>query len=186
MPLSSRNPNPPGAAPGAPTPAGWDLDGNGFRLTDGSGVFYGAPSGKTGVTVELASSGVGFMAKLLLQSAMQGARFVLYSTAALQQIFDPSGVVRVEMGNLAANGVSPAQWGMRANTAAGVAIWDSLGVIQHPTSLGHGAPFNNGYTVTSTTDVAQPSCSFTIILTPTSPGPVAMNHLRRPPVRSGP
>jgi hypothetical protein len=42
---------------------------------------------------------------------------------------DPNGVTRAEMGNLAANGVSPAQWGFRASGPTGSPIFDSLGLI---------------------------------------------------------
>ncbi len=49
---------------------------------------------------------------------------------------DEFGVVRAEMGNLAANGISPAQWGFRASIAAGP-IFDSLGLIAVMQELGH-------------------------------------------------
>lgn len=51
------------------------------------------------------------------------------------QAIDPSGVTRAEMGNLAQNGLSPAQWGFRANGADGVPLFDSVGVIGLPKRL---------------------------------------------------
>lgn len=50
-------------------------------------------------------------------------------SSPLIQVTDPNGVVRAVLGNLAANGVSPAQWGFRANDASGNPIFDSLGLI---------------------------------------------------------
>lgn len=44
-------------------------------------------------------------------------------------VTDSSGVIRVELGNLAANGISPAQFGFRSNNASGTPIFDSLGLI---------------------------------------------------------
>jgi hypothetical protein len=44
-------------------------------------------------------------------------------------VTDPNKVVRAEIGNLAANGSSPAQFGFRANNASGSPIFDSLGLI---------------------------------------------------------
>jgi hypothetical protein len=52
--------------------------------------------------------------------------------------YDPNGVTRVEMGNLLANGISPAQWGFRANDASGNPLFDSLGLISVMASLGAG------------------------------------------------
>src|SRR5262249_35925232 len=40
--------------------------------------------------------------------------------APYQAVTDPNGTIRVELGNLAANGISPAQYGFRANAANGV------------------------------------------------------------------
>src|SRR5262249_31458072 len=47
--------------------------------------------------------------------------------APYQAVTDASGVVRVELGNLAANGISPAQFGLRVNNAAGNPILDNIG-----------------------------------------------------------
>ena len=57
--------------------------------------------------------------------------------APYQAITDAAGVVRAELGNLAANGISPAQFGFRANNAAGTPIFDSLGLIAVMSELGH-------------------------------------------------
>jgi hypothetical protein len=50
-------------------------------------------------------------------------------------VTDASKVVRAEIGNLAANGSSPAQFGFRANDASGSPIFDSLGLIAAATVL---------------------------------------------------
>jgi hypothetical protein len=51
-------------------------------------------------------------------------------------VTDTVGTIRVELGNLAANGNSPAQYGLRANDASGVPIFDSLGLIATMKVLG--------------------------------------------------
>lgn len=48
---------------------------------------------------------------------------------------DGNGVVRLELGNIPVNGVSPAQIGFRVNDASGNPIVDGLGVIGPMTSL---------------------------------------------------
>lgn len=65
-------------------------------------------------------------------------------------VTDTSNVVRAEWGNLAANGNSPAQYGFRANDAAGVPIFDSLGLIGVMSILGSFTD-NNADTINSTT-----------------------------------
>lgn len=50
-------------------------------------------------------------------------------TQAEFSVADPAGKVRAEMGNLNANGNSPAQWGFRANDATGAPIMDSAGLM---------------------------------------------------------
>ena len=70
--------------------------------------------------------------------------------APYQAVTDASGVIRVEIGNLDVNGISPAQLGFRANDAAGAPIFDSLGLIAVMTQLANafaGSTFN----VTSST-----------------------------------
>lgn len=64
-------------------------------------------------------------------------------------VADPGGIVRAEMGNLGAIGISPAQWGFRANDASGNPIFDSQGLIKVATllgaeSLGHVTQFGSG------------------------------------------
>lgn len=44
-------------------------------------------------------------------------------------VTDANKTIRAEWGNLAANGISPAQFGFRANKADGTPIFDSLGLI---------------------------------------------------------
>lgn len=67
-------------------------------------------------------------------------------------ITDTVGVIRAELGNLAANGISPAQYGFRANDATGTPIFDSLGLI-NVMSVAGSFTDNNADTVTSTTPV---------------------------------
>lgn len=60
----------------------------------------------------------------------------LAGQAPYQAVTDAAGVVRAEIGNLAARGISPAQYGFRANDSGGNPIFDSLGVIGAATLLG--------------------------------------------------
>ena len=74
-----------------------------------------------------ASSGQPFMR---LQFAGSGA-----GTSPLLVVSDGT-VRRVEVGNLAVNGVSPAQYGMRVNDASGNPIFDSQGLISVMQAVG--------------------------------------------------
>ena len=56
-------------------------------------------------------------------------RFWISRADTRAMVFDDAGVSRAEMGLLAANGNSPAQYGFRANDASGNPIFDSLGLI---------------------------------------------------------
>ena len=76
---------------------------------------------------------------------------------------DPNGVVRAELGNLAANGISPAFWGFRANAADGSPIFDSLGLIAVMKVLGTFTD-NTADQITSTTPVVLDSVSVTFTL----------------------
>jgi hypothetical protein len=59
-----------------------------------------------------------------------GLRSTLWSLGQQEfEAIDPNGIVRAEMGNLPANGISPAQWGFRASKADGTPLFDSLGLI---------------------------------------------------------
>jgi hypothetical protein len=80
-----------------------------------------------------------------LTGSFQSSPGVLVGTtpAALWQLTqtefsatDPNAIVRAEMGNLPARGVSPAQWGFRANDPNGNPIFDSLGDIGAASELG--------------------------------------------------
>lgn len=80
---------------------------------------------------------------------------------------DPNGISRAEMGDLLVNGVSPAQWGFRANDANGNPIFDSLGLIAAMSTL---VNLNS-----------QPSTYTTSVTTPTLiPGSTANFTLARP------
>lgn len=59
-------------------------------------------------------------------------------------VTDTNGIIRAEWGSLAANGVSGAQFGFRANDASGVPIFDSLGLIAAASLLGSTGPVNVG------------------------------------------
>jgi hypothetical protein len=65
-------------------------------------------------------------------------------------VTDPGAVVRAEMGDLPARGVSPAQWGFRANDGSGNPIFDSLGLIAVMQPVG-GTPLFGGDTWTGNT-----------------------------------
>lgn len=65
-------------------------------------------------------------------------------------VTDTAGTIRAEWGNLAANGISPAQFGFRASNAAGVPIFDSLGLIAVMSQLGETNVFGP-IAITSTT-----------------------------------
>jgi hypothetical protein len=83
----------------------------------------------------------------------------------LGTVTDTNGVVRVQWGNLAANGISPAQQGFRANDAAGNPIFDSLGLISvmsQPATAVHNQ--TNTYTTNSTAYVAVTGATLTFTL----------------------
>lgn len=81
-----------------------------------------------------------------------------------QAVSDPNGIVRAELGNLAANGVSPAQWGFRASDANGNPIFDSLGLINVMTQLGQ-AILGSSFATTSATLVQITGMTVTFSLT---------------------
>ena len=83
--------------------------------------------------------------------------------APYQAVADASGTVRVELGNLAANGISPQQFGLRANDVNGAPIFDSLGLINVMGRVG-GVNVGGGFNTSSTTFVDITSCSFTATL----------------------
>jgi hypothetical protein len=65
-------------------------------------------------------------------------------TSPLITVTDTAGIRRVEMGFLAANGISPQQYGLRANDSSGAPIFDSLGIIQALKILGTSSFFSGG------------------------------------------
>lgn len=84
--------------------------------------------------------------------------------APYQAVTDLAGVTRVEFGNLAANGISPAQYGFRTNDASQVPLFDSLGVIGVMSSLGSNF-FPGNQTITSATPVLITQTAVTFTLT---------------------
>lgn len=76
---------------------------------------------------------------------------------------DGNGVTRVEMGNLPANGISPAQFGLRVDDQNNTPIFDSLGLINVMSVLGSFTD-NNADSITSTTPVVLDSVSVTFNL----------------------
>lgn len=80
------------------------------------------------------------------------------------QVSDPTGQVRLQIGNLAANGISPAQWGFRANDASGNPIFDSLGLIAVMQLPGASfvSTFSIGAGVTSFTLVTGSATTFSV------------------------
>jgi hypothetical protein len=80
-------------------------------------------------------------------------------------VTDPNNTVRAQMGNLAANGASAAQWGFRANDASGAPIFDSLGLISISVMKVLGTFTNNAATaITSTTPVVEDGVTVTFSL----------------------
>jgi hypothetical protein len=61
--------------------------------------------------------------------------------APRQTVTDANGIVRFEIGNLAANGVSPAHYGWRVNDASGNPVADTFGPIAQKTGqiIAHGS-----------------------------------------------
>jgi hypothetical protein len=82
--------------------------------------------------------------------------------APYQAITDANKVVRAELGNLAANGVSPAQFGFRANSGAGTPIFDSLGLIGVMTLLGSSSTSGQSFTTTTPTLVTNSAITFVL------------------------
>ena len=69
-------------------------------------------------------------------STASGVPATLWSLdSSMFQARDPGGVARFQAGNLPANGVSPAQWGFRANAADGTPLFDSIGAVGLPKKL---------------------------------------------------
>lgn len=75
-------------------------------------------------------------------------------------VTDAVGTVRAELGNLAASGISPAQYGFRASNAAGTPIFDSLGLISVMQVLGS-VFVSTAFSTTSTTPVVITGCTTT-------------------------
>lgn len=82
-----------------------------------------------------------------ISSAAAGARWFLDQTRF--GLIDANGVVRVEQGNLNANGVSGAGYKFRASDASGAPIFDSDGLIAVMQLLGRGD--NTSFTTYTTT-----------------------------------
>lgn len=84
----------------------------------------------------------GFMRAIQINDPKQAASMWLNLQGNLpgispyQAVTDANNIIRAELGNLAANGNSPAQFGFRANNASGVPIFDSLGLISALTVIG--------------------------------------------------
>jgi len=79
-------------------------------------------------------------------------------------VTDANGTVRVELGNLTANGSSPAQFGIRVNDATGSPIFDSVGLFGNRVMQSLGITDVTNLTFNSTTfaTVTGSSISFTI------------------------
>lgn len=93
-----------------------------------------------------------------------GSRFVIDLGNGLATVYDTSNTIRAQMGNLAANGISPAQYGFRANDANGVPLFDSLGLINTMVLLVRGGS-GVGQNITSTTPVLLTSSNVSFTLT---------------------
>lgn len=84
--------------------------------------------------------------------------------APYQAVTDSAGTVRAEMGNLAARGSSPAQFGFRSNDASGNPIFDTIGLFGDRVmkNLGIGNGNNQSFTTTTFTAITNASVTFTI------------------------
>src|SRR5215472_2009599 len=84
--------------------------------------------------------------------------------APRQSVTDPNGTVRFEAGNLAANGISQAQYGFRANNASGSPLVDSFGPISGGvmSSLGVIDVSNQSFTSTTFAAVGGSGITFTL------------------------
>src|SRR5262249_2098179 len=71
--------------------------------------------------------------------------------APYQAVTDVAGIIRVELGNLAANGISPAQLGLRVNDANGNPILDNIGPISSGVMKSFGVTDVTNQTFTSAT-----------------------------------
>jgi hypothetical protein len=85
-------------------------------------------------------------------------------TIPLRTTYDSAGTPRVEQGNLAVRGSSPAQFGMRVNDAAANPIFDTIGLFGDRVmkSLGIGNGNNQSFTTTTFTAITNASVTFAI------------------------
>lgn len=116
----------------------------------GMTVRYGAPSAPGGSEISSQTIRTG---KILGPTGSTVSTIVMDLQTQLVQIFDSNGTVRVEMGNLAARGVSAAQFGLRVNDASAVPFFDTLGVLGLPKLLASGGA---NWTATNVVGVAGP------------------------------
>lgn len=140
--LSTRSTSPSGSASGP----GVDINASGLTLYDGTNNNYGNGAG---VTAQLnATNGSAFFSGTVQGSTIigatvegtagasggSGARMWLDftdTTAGVGPLLDVNDgtVDRVQIGNLAASGTSPAMYGIRVNNSGGTPIFDSSGLL---------------------------------------------------------
>src|SRR5215475_13461240 len=81
-----------------------------------------------------------------------------------QAVTDSAGTIRVELGNLAANGVSAAHYGWRVNDASGVPIADAIGLSQVMKQLGRGDnSAGQNFTTTTPTVFSSVTVTFSLV-----------------------
>lgn len=107
--------------------------------------------GPTPGWLQAAQIGRGPLVQSSMHLNMQGNQA---GVAPRASVTDGAGTVRAEFGNLAANGNSPAQFGFRASSAAGVPLFDSLGLIGVMTQVGGTISIGLNQTIASATDIA--------------------------------
>lgn len=163
-------------SPGTATGPGVDITASGITLYDGTTNNYG---GGTGVTGQLnATNGNAFFSGTVGASQIQGvsggssgsgARMWLDlkdTTAGVGPLLDVNDgtVDRVQVGNLAANGNSPAQYGLRVNDSTGSPIFDSLGLMKVALVIGNisFATGTQGFTTSWTAVTGTNTGSFTL------------------------
>lgn len=125
--------------------------------TDIQNMVNGLVARGTAVSFQITPQALNRSQQVMTGSVVSGTATVNGAPSAQWQLtptefeaIDTAAVVRAEMGNLAANGVSPAQWGFRASDASGVPIFDSLGLIKAATLIGSGGV---NWTLTTVTGV---------------------------------
>ena len=156
------------------------MDANGIRMNDGTSNNYGDYSATpNGVTVDLNSNtGNAFFSGTVSASQIQGTAGAASGSGARMWIdlkdtaqgvgplldVNDGTYDRVQVGNLAANGVSPAQYGLRVNNTLGSPIMDAYGLIGAVTLAANSGAGSNFGGVSGSTPIQQTSSNTTFTI----------------------